>query len=1391
MTRPECGRHVAAGVDHEVDEVRKDRMHRALGPCSRSAFTLSLLSLLSLTACGGELYLNADDVRGEFDAFDRDPTDDDSGDGGDGAGDGSDDGGGDVDGDSILGDGFGDFDGDGGSGGCGFNPEPCPSGQECVEGACVTICPVPRCEVSRACCDAGETCVNDRFCLPACPNPTDVRCGSTAELCCNFPTQICGESLTCVQNCGPDDGPLCGTGTPSSFGSVCCDGRNPGTDEDDDVCVFNRCVARGGECESFLDCEAGEYCELTLHEETSSGEPDTGYCLPNDFPPDAPICQDAPSDLFEPTTEWSWVGIQLVGADAADTDFTDNFTDGQIIPQCVTAASTNCYREPCTEMPSSASPAQTANFQAQCFRNVAIVPVTADLDGVDLDPAPAVEKLVPEVVFKAYSNNAGFDLRNVLVIADGRSDEELPASGAPSKQQRSKLVIWGATRGHSAIGNLDGDPQLEIATGNMNGVCVYDPYVDQGAAPPTIAANAKRWCLSSGALNVRHDGSAPHFADFDADGTPEIVIGGTVVRDDGASGTILVDVGFTGDSVAFATAGARCDSDSECFALTTVADVNGDGLPDLLAGDKAWTIRRNPLNVIGVERITGTDGWVADRIWSASYAGGSTPQPWTIGIGRGYPGVANFVDNRLPPFNRPTDTPEVAYVYDGGVYIVSGETGEVLQSPVAGVTRNLAFKYLNARGGPPNIADFDGDGRPEVSFAGTGCMVVVDPDCFAADAAGRVALASTPNSGCNVAVPGASPPQRTCTIDVQADIGQHIGVLWQYQTQDQSSAVTGTSVFDFQGDGKAEVLYNDECFFRVFEGATANILYERPSSNRTITEYPIVVDVDGDSNSEIVITSNGDQSSFYTSRRDRCGGPALGSADGTPNCAALNNTNCVNTGGCGWNGTACVTCAALTTNVLCDPLQFGTIATPCTSRTQTTCFDAGGGCGLNASNACVACSALTSSTLCTAGSGCSWNGSSCAATNNCTNIRDGSDSGTTLVTECNATNGCVSTSNTGCFPRVNGCGWDAASSSCRQDCARVIDGTDANTDFNAECNNSLGCRQLLSSCKPYAYQRNEFQLYNPSSCTCADHTAQADCDAARGCRWNGASCVVVTNANTAGNCGAYPDRDTCQQHMDDCIWDPFQGGTGACEENPRGQAFICLEGTWGVTTYGDTSDLWVKTLPYWYEHPFHITNQDRFGTVVPDWNVCYTGSQCAAETDPVQCEETFVSGASGPLCEYGDPNPEFYNNFRQNVPGFVPLNAPDLQIESVVADLLTCPPQITVIARVVNKGRAGIRAQDADVTFYRLLNPAQTALQTAQTVTPFARRDLPQDLLPGGAAIVSAIYTVPAAEAPIGLDFRVIANPEFLTAPNEDNFECNNANNSRDLLDLDCTDIGG
>ena len=79
---------------------------------------------------------------------------------------------------------------------------------------------------------------------------------------------------------------------------------------------------------------------------------------------------------------------------------------------------------------------------------------------------------------------------------------------------------------------------------------------------------------------------------------------------------------------------------------------------------------------------------------------------------------------------------------------------------------------------------------------------------------------------------------------------------WSSATKDLSSNATGSSVFDFQGDGAAEVVYADECYLRVYDGRDGTVQLETPNTTGTIHEYPLVVDVDGDNNSEILVVAN-------------------------------------------------------------------------------------------------------------------------------------------------------------------------------------------------------------------------------------------------------------------------------------------------------------------------------------------------------------------------------------------------------------------------------------------------------------------------------------------------------------------------------------------------------
>ena len=63
-------------------------------------------------------------------------------------------------------------------------------------------------------------------------------------------------------------------------------------------------------------------------------------------------------------------------------------------------------------------------------------------------------------------------------------------------------------------------------------------------------------------------------------------------------------------------------------------------------------------------------------------------------------------------------------------------------------------------------------------------------------------------------------------------------------------------MFDFDGDGNAEVVYNDEYRLRIFRGTNGDILFETLNPSCTGTENPVIVDLDNDGKAEIVVARN-------------------------------------------------------------------------------------------------------------------------------------------------------------------------------------------------------------------------------------------------------------------------------------------------------------------------------------------------------------------------------------------------------------------------------------------------------------------------------------------------------------------------------------------------------
>jgi hypothetical protein len=282
--------------------------------------------------------------------------------------------------------------------------------------------------------------------------------------------------------------------------------------------------------------------------------------------------------------------------------------------------------------------------------------------------------------------------------------------------------------------------------------------------------------------------------DLDDDPAPEIVVIGV-----GATLKVLEHDGTT----KWTSAGYPGDVAFSVMAAPAIADLDADSKPEVILG-------RVILNNDGSLRGKGMYGVGAPTYASTSFAvdiDNDGHQEVIVGNA-----VYNADGSHIWSTMDPDGYPAVAdFDKDGGPEIVVVSNGTVRLMTAAG---GLVWNVPNPAGvgGPPTIADYDGDGEPEVGVAGKAGYVVFDTN-------------------------GA--------------------VLWQQQTQDASSAITGSAVYDFEGDGVADVVYADEINLYVYSGidGAVKLLYDGHNSG-TLIEYPIVADVDNDGQVEIAVVHN-------------------------------------------------------------------------------------------------------------------------------------------------------------------------------------------------------------------------------------------------------------------------------------------------------------------------------------------------------------------------------------------------------------------------------------------------------------------------------------------------------------------------------------------------------
>ncbi|MCG9575698.1 FG-GAP-like repeat-containing protein [Vibrio tubiashii] len=85
---------------------------------------------------------------------------------------------------------------------------------------------------------------------------------------------------------------------------------------------------------------------------------------------------------------------------------------------------------------------------------------------------------------------------------------------------------------------------------------------------------------------------------------------------------------------------------------------------------------------------------------------------------------------------------------------------------------------------------------------------------------------------------------------------RHGELVWTVPNDDSTSGKIGVSAFDFTGNGIDEVLVQDQSKVRILDGRSGLALAEIANSTGSLWEFPVVADLAGDNDAELVIVAN-------------------------------------------------------------------------------------------------------------------------------------------------------------------------------------------------------------------------------------------------------------------------------------------------------------------------------------------------------------------------------------------------------------------------------------------------------------------------------------------------------------------------------------------------------
>ena len=358
-----------------------------------------------------------------------------------------------------------------------------------------------------------------------------------------------------------------------------------------------------------------------------------------------------------------------------------------------------------------------------------------------------------------------------------------------------------------AIANVDGGPYAAIflATDIMSSTSgdrmQLIKYTYDGT---TYSEDARRTYSNTD----RRQTPSPILADFNGDGIAEIVVYDKVYN--ARTMVLIADGNYINDPTkGFGEGGHPYDNFSyvSSGSFLAAADMDGDGLPEVCGGNSVYKVNiTNPNGQSGNDFTLWSqcDRYDVDGIIHDEAYDGTTSVADIDGDG-----FLDIVVTVRCNKNLANPTHSALYAWNPRTKKVINTNIIADLPPHAAGGNGLASGASIAF-----IGDIDNDGEPEICITAQNLMNSYKYN------------------------------KTTKTLDV----------FWSQSTSDFSAATTMV-LFDFNQDGKNELVYRDMSHLRIIDGTTGqDVIPPIPCGSNTGSECPIVADVNGDGSAEIIVT---------------------------------------------------------------------------------------------------------------------------------------------------------------------------------------------------------------------------------------------------------------------------------------------------------------------------------------------------------------------------------------------------------------------------------------------------------------------------------------------------------------------------------------------------------